>query len=1653
MRVVVVQIRRPVDKPDKPTTKSSNKKQVPPASAQKLQVPSTSASEKVPPTSMFEFTEVTSPRTNNYFAKILWPKAQFFEFQFKGMDLSQPEDKLKFCNFLTNIQDTPLPFVRYRLKFLTYTQSHIADNNRACFAASKQSVYNVHSASNLNRLPLSKQAKYSKLLFTQYDEPIRKLANVVVEVVADVTRNNFTFTDGCGTISLDLMVELMESHLSGGDYTNVCAVQCRLPGIKGVLVVDATSPARTLRLRPSMVKLDVLSLLQHSKLRETSSATLFPLLPIVVLKTNESTADHCGYLNDQIIALLLQRGVPASEFEARTQNYIDSVKYMGLDCRYALQCYQFRGLDDSLLRTKCTQLAASSPTQQIKAVHRDVLQVQASAMASLRVSSSSTKKKERLKIPVAKSRLLLGVCDYTNTLGPGECFVQLNESGGDLVLLVGNVAVTRNPCYHPGDIRVLRAVGQCAALDHLVNVVVFSVQGSRPAADEMAGGDLDGDIFFVLWDSHLLPSPGSHPSVAFDYTEASVKGLIQQWATKAMLGPPPFKPANQRKKNTYVTMQHVVDYLVLGASTGRLVGRIDALLLQLQALPPSSNRTEWTNLLNAMFVCGIDQLSDVVDVDSMLRSIERNISRHGAASQSAPSAPHGVGPLLAYIRSLETMEKPPPALALTMFTSSVAKIDLAVDAQDFQNLAQLYLWAVLDVLSDVERQVLKESTIPDVFAAQFQPKLVRKVVALLDREKQTLRRTHDALCKREDTRALTRIRTLRSDLDVKTLKARQFKDATWGPKNDERLACARRLHEMRAHVARLVNAADIANTQQTGFFTGYISWLWGSPPPRVPTEAEKNQAQAHIQAMTNQVVQLQLNLKQIEADVETLHRGATALALEAQQTGALLMQEMANFTPAKEEDLLEFMRAFQDQMAMRDQFVHVCTTLSAAAASTNLALLNECLVAEVHMFQTKLPVYKHRASLVSHLQRPSSMLLLVVSETGSGKSTCLPQFYLTEYIARGMVTAAKRFCVVVPRRAAAKNLAKFMASMRNAAVGGGTVGYHVGTHNAAKSDRNVHRTRTLLECVSGGIILGKSISDPWFGQFSVIFVDEVHEESADLYLLLGKLKAARTHHPALKIVFMSAKVDEKRLVEYFGANDMPVETIQGRQHPVTSVHYLSEVDYMSQVIRTVVNLHMTNPVHEFPDVLVFLPRITDIEEAVARIDQEVKAGRIKNLVPLPLHGRVDDAAKDIVLKRNVHHDIAEAPPGVKMSNKCKTRTSHRHPNRPVDLPPSQPLPPLAATPPCRRRVIFATNIAEASLTIPGVGYVVDSGLEVVVSRNVFCGATVHSVGFIARTSVVQRMGRCGREGPGECTHLYSEDQQALFAQTKKASYSDLEHIVLRLVASDTNPFEFDWIEHPGKPQLRFCVDQLVRFRMIDTTSSPWRVTSVGHHASKLLRLGLDLNAVQLLLVARDSDHRFYDRAGNAQDDGSDLADKAAVVIACVEYSSLFRQCAFADMDDIDWDRPSICDNFVNLFEEYRTSGSKKEWAKRLSLPLHAFASIDRRQKDISKQVHSLGNADMVGSSSCRWSWAQCVAAAYPHTRLKLAGFNYIGPEFVMQQSTGEGMGDKSIRLSRDELSRQRLQWSAGKTYVALQVSCHAHNPSALFASFVEEIDD
>ncbi|KAF0775923.1 hypothetical protein AaE_000377, partial [Aphanomyces astaci] len=212
---------------------------------------------------MFEFTEVTSPRTNNYFAKILWPKAQFFEFQFKGMDLSQPEDKLKFCNFLTNMQDTPVPFVRYRLKFLTYTQSHIADNNRACFAASKQSVYNVHSASNLNRLPLSKQAKYSKLLFTQYDEPIRKLANVVVEVVADVTRNNFTFTDGCGTISLDLMVELMESHLSGGDYTNVCAVQCRLPGIKGVLVVDATSPARTLRLRPSMVKLDILSLLQH----------------------------------------------------------------------------------------------------------------------------------------------------------------------------------------------------------------------------------------------------------------------------------------------------------------------------------------------------------------------------------------------------------------------------------------------------------------------------------------------------------------------------------------------------------------------------------------------------------------------------------------------------------------------------------------------------------------------------------------------------------------------------------------------------------------------------------------------------------------------------------------------------------------------------------------------------------------------------------------------------------------------------------------------------------------------------------------------------------------------------------------------------------------------------------------------------------------------------------------------------------------------------------------------------------------------------------------------------------------------------------------------------------------------------------------------
>ncbi|CAK4307881.1 unnamed protein product [Aphanomyces euteiches] len=779
--------------------------------------------------------------------------------------------------------------------------------------------------------------------------------------------------------------------------------------------------------------------------------------------------------------------------------------YMGLDCRYALQFFHLRGLDEAQLRSKL-----QAKRLQLASVHDEILDRQANAQASLRKKAN----KERLRIPITKARLLLGVCDYTNSIYNGECFLQITTPDNPKPqAIVGKVAVTRNPCYHPGDVRILYAIGACPALQHLTNVIVFSTQGHRPAPDEMAGGDLDGDSFFVIWDQELLP-PAAISATAFDYRPSAVR-------------------------------QHILDNL----------------MQQLQGLPPSSERRELNEVLNALFVCGVDQLD--INIDMVLSAINMRI-RHAVKAAGIDGTPDEINKLAALVHPCLDMRKTPTALSASVFASSVDKIETPVSPEDFLDLQKLFMWAVLDVLTNLEKKVLRDASIPDSLAITFEPTVVKRVVQEVDMLQKEIRKQHDAFCNRKEAQIFSKIKLLQNGLDEINLKTANVARLVQTAKEEVDVLKAS-LDKEELHAAKLLEAYKAP----ARYF--FMSYLLTEADRQADAKNKQRQHDEYIDQcakvkelkQTFQSKRLELLNLQMQANIETM---AALLAVQRLNAQKFLV------TPDIADAFMQGTKSLETLIERRDQFVSLCTAFASAGAGlpmdeARVALLNECLIAEINMFTKDLPVYKQRNELVETLEKHS--MTLITSETGSGKSTCVPQFYLTHRILDESTSAAQRFCLVLPRRAATKNLARHLAETRGTDVGQ-TIGYHVGT-NAGRSDRQVHASRTLLECVSGGVILGKSISDPWFAQFSVIFVDEVHEESPDLYLLLGKLKAARKHHSKLKIVLMSAKVDELRLISFYGS--MAVEKLPGRQFPVTSEYCGSDSgDYVAQALRIVAKI-------------------------------------------------------------------------------------------------------------------------------------------------------------------------------------------------------------------------------------------------------------------------------------------------------------------------------------------------------------------------------------------------------------------------------------------------------------------------------------------------
>lgn len=414
-----------------------------------------------------------------------------------------------------------------------------------------------------------------------------------------------------------------------------------------------------------------------------------------------------------------------------------------------------------------------------------------------------------------------------------------------------------------------------------------------------------------------------------------------------------------------------------------------------------------------------------------------------------------------------------------------------------------------------------------------------------------------------------------------------------------------------------------------------------------------------------------------------------------------------------------------------------------------------------------LPIYAYRDEFLAALKE--YQILVVVGETGSGKTTQLPQYLLEG----GFVKDETKVGCTQPRRVAAMSVAARVAEEMGVKLGG-EVGYSIRFENNVSD-------KTILEYMTDGMLLRHFMTDPLLNDFSAIMIDEAHERSVNTDILLALLKDLARERPDLKLLISSATMNAAKFASYF--DDAPIFNIPGRRYPV-DIYYTPqpESNYVAAMISTVFQIHTTQG---RGDILVFMTGQDEIDSAEQQIgDIARKLGsRVKELIICPIYA-----------------------------------------NLPSDLQAKI----FEPTPENARKLVLATNIAETSLTIDNIVYVIDTGYE---KQNYYNPATrMSSLNVVpcSRAAANQRSGRAGRVGPGKCFRLYTKFSymnEMDESPTPEIQRTNLNSVVLQLKSLGIEKLlDFDFIDPPSTEALISALDNLYALQALN-------------HKGELTRLG------------------------------------------------------------------------------------------------------------------------------------------------------------------------------------------------------------------------
>ncbi|CAI4230298.1 unnamed protein product [Auanema sp. JU1783] len=581
-----------------------------------------------------------------------------------------------------------------------------------------------------------------------------------------------------------------------------------------------------------------------------------------------------------------------------------------------------------------------------------------------------------------------------------------------------------------------------------------------------------------------------------------------------------------------------------------------------------------------------------------------------------------------------------------------------------------------------------------------------------------------------------------------------------------------------------------------------------------------------------------------------------------------------------------------------------------------------------------LPVFACRQKMMSIIRENN--VVIVVGETGSGKTTQLAQYLLEDGFGdTGLIGCTQ------PRRVAAMSVAKRVAEEMGVELGQ-ECGYAIRFEDCTSD-------KTIVKYMTDGILLRECLGDGDLDQYSAIIMDEAHERSLNTDVLFGLLRDVVARRSDLKLIVTSATMDAEKFAMFFGGN-CPVFNIPGRTFPVEIFHARTPVeDYVDAAVKQAITIHLGGM---DGDLLIFMPGQEDIEITCALIKQRLEElDEAPPLAVLPIYSQLPSDLQAKIFQR--------APGGM-------------------------------------RKTIVATNIAETSLTVDGILFVIDPGFCKLKVFNPRIGMDALQVFPVSQASANQRSGRAGRTGPGQCFRLYTERQfkdELLVSTVPEIQRTNLANVVLLLKSLGVDDLlKFHFMDAPPQDNMLNSMYQLWTLGALDNTG---QLTPLGR---KMVEFPLDPTLSKMLIVSENMG----------------CSDEVLTIVSMLSVPAIFfRPKGKEEEADSKKEKFQVPESdhltFLNVYLQWRQHKYSAKWCADNYLHVKALKKV-REVRAQLKEIMQEQKIKMVSTGSDWDVIRKCISSAYFHNAGRLKGVGeYVNvrtgiPCFLHPTSALFGMG-------------------------------------------------